>query len=286
MSAPSLPPMLFDKLVRAALEEDLGRAGDITTLATIPAGTQAIAVMAARKAGVIAGLPVAQETFRQIDPSLKFEILHADGSKVAAGTALARISGEARSILTAERVALNFVSRMCGTASLTARYAELIAHTKAKVCCTRKTTPGLRALEKYAVRCGGGMNHRFGLDDAILIKDNHIAVSGSITAALRAAKAAIGHLVKIEIEVDNLDQLDEVLAEGADVVLLDNMTPDQMREAVRRIAGRMKTEASGGVRLDNIKEIAEAGVDLVSSGSITHSAPVLDIGLDIEIGRS
>jgi nicotinate-nucleotide pyrophosphorylase (carboxylating) len=278
--------MLFDKLVRTALEEDLGRAGDITTLATIPAGTRAIAVMAARKAGVISGLPVAQETFRQIDPSLKFEILHADGSKVEAGTALARISGEARSILTAERVALNFVSRMCGTATLTARHAELIAHTKAKVCCTRKTTPGLRALEKYAVRCGGGMNHRFGLDDAILIKDNHIAVSGSITAALRAAKAAIGHLVKIEIEVDNLDQLDEVLAEGADVVLLDNMTPDQMREAVRRIAGRMKTEASGGVRLDNIKEIAEAGVDLVSSGSITHSAPVLDIGLDIEIGRS
>jgi len=286
MFAPTLTLMLFDKLVRTALEEDLGRAGDITTLATIPAGTQAIAVMAARKAGVIAGLPVAQETFRQIDPSLKFEILHADGSKVAAGTALARISGEARSILTAERVALNFVSRMCGTATLTARHAELIAHTKAKVCCTRKTTPGLRALEKYAVRCGGGMNHRFGLDDAILIKDNHIAVSGSITAALRAAKAAIGHLVKIEIEVDNLDQLDEVLAEGADVVLLDNMTPDQMREAVRRIAGRMKTEASGGVRLDNIKEIAEAGVDLVSSGSITHSAPVLDIGLDIEIGRS
>ncbi|NDA47012.1 MAG: carboxylating nicotinate-nucleotide diphosphorylase [Alphaproteobacteria bacterium] len=286
MSAPSLTPMLFDKLVRAALEEDLGRAGDITTLATIPAGTQAIAVMAARKAGVISGLPVAQETFRQIDPSLKFEILHADGSKVAAGTAVARISGEARSILTAERVALNFVSRMCGTATLTARHAELIAHTKAKVCCTRKTTPGLRALEKYAVRCGGGMNHRFGLDDAILIKDNHIAVSGSITAALRAAKAAIGHLVKIEIEIDHLDQLDEVLAEGADVVLLDNMTPDQMREAVRRIAGRMKTEASGGVRLDNIKEIAEAGVDLVSSGSITHSAPVLDIGLDIEIGRS
>ena len=286
MSAPTLTLMLFDKLVRTALEEDLGRAGDITTLATIPAGTKAIAVMAARKAGVIAGLPVAQETFRQIDPSLKFEILHADGSKVAAGTAVARISGEARSILTAERVALNFVSRMCGTATLTARHAELIAHTKAKVCCTRKTTPGLRALEKYAVRCGGGMNHRFGLDDAILIKDNHIAVSGSITAALRAAKAAIGHLVKIEIEVDNLEQLDEVLAEGADVVLLDNMTPDQMREAVRRIAGRMKTEASGGVRLDNIKEIAEAGVDLVSSGSITHSAPVLDIGLDIEIGRS
>ena len=286
MSAPTLTLMLFDKLVRTALEEDLGRAGDITTLATIPAGTRAIAVMAARKAGVISGLPVAQETFRQIDPSLKFEILHADGSKVEAGTALARISGEARSILTAERVALNFVSRMCGTATLTARHAELIAHTKAKVCCTRKTTPGLRALEKYAVRCGGGMNHRFGLDDAILIKDNHIAVSGSITAALRAAKAAIGHLVKIEIEVDNLDQLDEVLAEGADVVLLDNMTPDQMREAVRRIAGRMMTEASGGVRLDNIKEIAEAGVDLVSSGSITHSAPVLDIGLDIEIGRS
>jgi nicotinate-nucleotide pyrophosphorylase (carboxylating) len=284
MSIPSLTPLIFDKLVRAALEEDLGRAGDITTLSTIPAGTRALAVLATRKDGTIAGLPVAQETFRQIDPHVTFETLHADGSKVAAGTAVARISGEARSIITAERVALNFVTHLSGIATLTARHVELIAHTKAKVCCTRKTIPGLRALEKYAVRCGGGMNHRFGLDDAVLIKDNHIAVCGSITAALRAAKAAVGHLVKIEIEIDHIDQLDEVLAEGADVVLLDNMTPDQMSACVKRIAGLMKTEASGGIRLDNIKAYAEAGVDLLSSGSITHSAPVLDLGLDIEIG--
>jgi nicotinate-nucleotide pyrophosphorylase (carboxylating) len=284
MTAPFLSPLLYDKIVRAALEEDIGRAGDITTQATIPSGTQAVAVMAARKPGVVSGLPVAQAAFHQIDPGLTFEILRADASHVAAGTAIARVAGDARAILTAERVALNFASRMCGIATLTARYVALAAHTNAKICCTRKTTPGLRALEKYAVRCGGGMNHRFGLDDAFLIKDNHIAVCGGIAAALRAAKAAAGHLVKIEIEIDSLEQLDEVIAEGADVVLFDNMSPAQMREGVRRIAGRMRTEASGGVKLENIKEIAEAGVDLLSSGALTHSAPILDLGLDIEIG--
>ncbi|HWG04895.1 MAG TPA: carboxylating nicotinate-nucleotide diphosphorylase, partial [Beijerinckiaceae bacterium] len=203
----SLNPLLIDPAVRAALDEDLGRAGDITTQATIPRGTQARGVMAARKAGTIAGLPLAEAAFRLIDPSLRFEMLVEDGAAVAAGTAVARVEGDARAILSAERVALNFICRLSGTATLTARFALLIAPTKAKVCCTRKTTPGLRAFEKYAVRCGGGMNHRFGLDDAFLIKDNHIAVAGSIAAALAAAKAAAGHLVKIEIEVDTLDQL-------------------------------------------------------------------------------
>ena len=284
MSAPYLNPLLYDKLVRAALEEDIGRAGDITTQATIPAGTQAVCQFVVRKPGVVAGIPVAQEAFRQIDPTVKFETLCPDGTHITERTTVARVSGDARAILTAERVGLNFMSRMSGTATLTAKYVDLVKHTKAKVCCTRKTTPGLRALEKYAVRCGGGMNHRFGLDDAVLIKDNHIGVCGGITAALRAAKAAIGHLVKIEIEIDGLDQLDEVIAEGADVVLFDNMSPADMAEGVRRIAGRMNTEASGGVNLANIKEVAEAGVDLLSSGSITHSAPILDIGLDIAIG--
>jgi nicotinate-nucleotide pyrophosphorylase (carboxylating) len=198
---------------------------------------------------------------------------------------VARISGPARSVLSAERVALNFLGRMSGIATLTAAYVAKVAHTRARIVCTRKTTPNLRAFEKYAVRCGGGANHRYGLDDAVLIKDNHIAVAGGIAPALRAAKAAVGHLVKVEIEVDTLDQLDEVIAEGADVVLLDNMGPDLLREAVRRVAGRMATEASGGVNLDTVKAIAEAGVDMISVGALTHSAPVLDFGLDIAITR-
>jgi nicotinate-nucleotide pyrophosphorylase (carboxylating) len=280
----SLNPLLIDPAVRAALEEDLGRAGDITTQATIPAGTQASAIMAARKGGTIAGLPLAEAAFRLVDPNLSFDMLVEDGTAVAAGTAVARVTGDARAILSAERVALNFVCRLSGTATLTARFAALVAHTKAKICCTRKTTPGLRAFEKYAVRCGGGMNHRFGLDDAVLIKDNHIAVAGSIGAALAAAKAAIGHLVKIEIEVDTLDQLKEVIAAGADVVLFDNMSPADMRKGVEMIAGRMLTEASGGISLDTAKAIAESGVDLMSVGALTHSAPILDLGLDIEIG--
>jgi nicotinate-nucleotide pyrophosphorylase (carboxylating) len=273
----------LENAVRAALDEDLGRAGDITTLACIPAGTQASALMVPRKAGTIAGLPIAEASFRIFDPNLKIELLVADGTRVEARTAALRVTGEARSILTAERVALNYMTRMSGIATLTSRYVDLVAHTKAKICCTRKTTPGLRAFEKYAVRCGGAMNHRFGLDDAILIKDNHIAVAGGIKQALRAAKAAAGHLVKVEIEVDTLNQLREVLEEGADFVLLDNMSLDDMREAVKLSAGRVKFEASGGVTLESVKAIAETGVDLVSSGSLTHSAPILDIGLDIEI---
>ena len=278
-----LNPLLIETSVRAALDEDLGRAGDITSLATIPAGKQARAVIASRKPGVIAGLPMAAMAFRLIDPAIKFEALVEDGAAAKPGAVIARIAGPARGILSGERVALNYMGRLSGIATLTAQYAALVAHTKARICCTRKTTPGLRAFEKYAVRCGGGMNHRFGLDDAFLIKDNHIAVAGGVIAALRAAKAAAGHLVKIEIEVDTLDQLREVLTEGADVVMLDNMTPAKLREAVKLIAGRMRTEASGGVNLDTVKAIAETGVDLISVGALTHSASVLDLGLDIEI---
>lgn len=279
-----LNPLIIDKAVRAALEEDFGRAGDITSMATIPADAKARAVIASRKPGVISGVDVGRAAFRMVDPAVTFHALLEDGAQVKPGDVIARIEGPARSLLSAERVALNFMGRMSGIATLTSHYAARIAHTKAKVCCTRKTTPGLRAFEKHAVRCGGGMNHRFGLDDAFLIKDNHIAVCGGIANALRAAKREAGHLVKIEIEVDTLDQLKEVIAEGADVVMLDNMTNEQMREAVAMIAGRMRVEASGGVTLDTIKGIAETGVDLISVGALTHSASVLDLGLDIEIG--
>ena len=285
LSAGFINPLLIDDAVRRALDEDLGRAGDITTLATIPAGATAEAVIATRKPGVVAGLPVAATAFRILDPVVRFEAAVADGAALAPGDVVARISGPARSVLSAERVALNFLGRMSGIATLTAAYVAKVAHTRARIVCTRKTTPNLRAFEKYAVRCGGGANHRYGLDDAVLIKDNHIAVAGGIAPALRAAKGAVGHLVKIEIEVDTLDQLEEVIAEGADVVLLDNMGPDLLREAVRRVAGRMATEASGGVNLDTVKAIAEAGVDMISVGALTHSAPVLDFGLDIAITR-
>jgi nicotinate-nucleotide pyrophosphorylase (carboxylating) len=284
MNLPELSPHLVEAAVRAALAEDLGRAGDITSQATIPASAQAIAVIAARKKpGVLAGLDVARTAFELVDPALRFEPAARDGESFAPGAVLARIEGPARGILAGERVALNFLGRMSGIATLTSHYAQAVAHTRARVCCTRKTTPGLRAFEKYAVRCGGGVNHRFGLDDAVLIKDNHIAVAGGAVPALRAAKAFVGHLVKIEIEVDTLDQLREVLAEGADAVLLDNMTPAQLREAVALIGGRMVAEASGGIHLGGLKDVAETGVDLISSGALTHSAPVLDLGLDIEI---
>ena len=285
MSLPILNPLLVEDSVRAALAEDFGRAGDITSQATIPAEARAKAVIAARKKpGVLAGLDLARKAFELIDPTVIFEPLAADGDHFAPGAILARIEGPARAILSGERVALNYLGRLCGIATMTRHYADAVAHTKAKICCTRKTTPGLRAFEKYSVRCGGGMNHRFGLDDAVLIKDNHIAVAGGVVPALRAAKAFVGHLVKIEIEVDTLDQLREVLAEGADVVLLDNMSLEQLREAVAMIGGRMKAEASGGIHLGGLREVAETGVDLISSGALTHSAPVLDLGLDIDIG--
>jgi nicotinate-nucleotide pyrophosphorylase (carboxylating) len=280
---PVLDPIQVSRAVEAALAEDLGRAGDITTNATIPASARATAVIAARRPGVISGLPLATEAFRRLDPLVSFEPQIADGDAVEPGTIVARIIGPARPILSGERVALNYLGRLSGVATATSAFARKIAHTKARIADTRKTTPGLRLFEKYAVRCGGGANHRFGLDDAVLIKDNHIAVAGGIVPALRAAKAGAGHLVKIEIEVDGLDQLDEVIAEGADAVLLDNMGPDLLAEAVRRVAGRMITEASGGVTLNSVVAIAESGVDLISTGWITHSSPVLDLGLDIQI---
>jgi nicotinate-nucleotide pyrophosphorylase (carboxylating) len=279
-----LSPMVLRGVVRDALDEDLGRVGDITSAATIPEGRQATAKLVARKPGVIAGLNCVEETFYALDRKIAFNAKVKDGAKVAAKELLAEISGDARNILTGERVALNFLGHLSGVATLTAAYAEKIKHTKAKIVDTRKTTPGLRALEKYAVRCGGGVNHRMGLDDAVLIKDNHIAVAGGIAQVLKTSRAAVGHLVKIEIEVDTLKQFEEVLkAGGADVVMLDNMDPATMKRAVEMNAGKLVLEASGGVSLDTVALIAESGVDVISVGALTHSAPVLDIGLDIEI---
>ena len=284
---PELPQLMIEEQVRAALIEDLGRAGDITSNATIGPERQATAEMNSREAGVISGLPLAEAAFRLINPAIRFEALVADGARVQPGTMIARISGPARGLLSAERVALNYLMHLSGVATHTARFADAIAHTSAKVTCTRKTIPGLRAVEKYAVRCGGGSSHRYGLDDAILIKDNHIAVAGGIAEALRAAKAFAGHLVKVEIEVDTLQQFETVLAEGADVCLLDNMGPDMLSQAVamnRSAGGRITLEASGNVNLDTIKAIAETGVDHISTSKITMAAPTLDIGLDMAIG--
>jgi nicotinate-nucleotide pyrophosphorylase (carboxylating) len=279
-----LSPLAIEEAVARALEEDLGRAGDVTSIATIPDGTRGTAVMVARKAGVIAGLPMAAAAFRKLDPEVEIKGHVRDGATVAAKTALMTIAGDARALLGAERVALNFVGHLSGIATAAGEFVRRIAHTKARVCCTRKTTPGLRALQKYAVRCGGGFNHRFGLDDAILIKDNHIAVAGGVRAVLERAKAVAGHLVKIEIEVDTLEQLQTVLDVGlADVALLDNMDPATMQKAVAMVAGRLVIEASGGITLDSAKAIAESGVDYLSSGAITHSSPNLDVGLDIEM---
>ena len=284
---PELPHLMIEDQVRAALLEDLGRAGDITSNATIGPEKQASAEMNSREAGIIAGLPLAAAAFRLIDPAIRFEALVNDGARVEPGTMLARISGQARGLLSAERVALNYLMHLSGIATYTARFADLISHTEARVTCTRKTIPGLRSVEKYAVRCGGGSSHRYGLDDAILIKDNHIAVAGGIAEALKAAKAFAGHLVRIEIEVDTLEQFAEVLAEGTDVCLLDNMGPDMLRQAVAMNAAReegpITLEASGNVSLDTIKDIAETGVDYISTSKITMAAPTLDIGLDIRV---
>ncbi|MBD1547616.1 carboxylating nicotinate-nucleotide diphosphorylase [Roseibium aggregatum] len=282
---PVLPRLIVEEAVKAALLEDWGRAGDITSQATIPAEATASAVIAARKPGVLAGLALAESAFRLTDDAVELETVAADGDRLEKGSVVARMSGPARAILSAERVALNFLGHLSGVATATARFADLIAHTKADIVCTRKTTPGLRTFEKYAVRCGGGSNHRFGLDDAILIKDNHVAVAGGVTQAIEAAKAFKGHLVKLEVEVDTLDQLKEALACGPDVILLDNFDPVRLKEAVAITAGRVPLEASGGIEEDTVKAIAESGVDLISSGWITHSAPVLDLGLDIEIAR-
>lgn len=294
---PELSPLMVDDLVRAALIEDLGRAGDITTYATIGPEKRALAAMNSREHGVVAGLPLARAAFRLLDPALRFEALVADGDRVVPGQPLARVEGPARAVLSAERVALNFLMHLSGVASYTARFADEIAHTSAHVTCTRKTLPGLRSVEKYAVRLGGGSNHRYGLDDAILIKDNHIAVSGGVASAILAARAYAGHLVKVEVEVDGLEQMREALAARPDAILLDNMAPDMLREAVEinrkhhglsveayaEIPARIALEASGNVNLQTIKAIAETGVDYISTSKITMAAPTLDIGLDIEL---
>lgn len=295
---PELPALMVEEQVRQALLEDLGRAGDITTYATIAPEKTATAEMASREEGVIAGLELARTAFRLVDPTIRFEALVSDGDRVSPGTAIARVSGPARGLLSAERVGLNFLMHLSGVATYTASFADEIAHTRARVCCTRKTIPGLRGLEKYAVRLGGGSNHRFGLDDAVLIKDNHIAVAGGVASAVEAARAYCGHLVKIEIEVDGLAQMREALTASPDVILLDNMGPDLLREAVAINAAhwsldesayagnprRTQLEASGNVNIKTIRAIAEAGVDYISTSKITMAAPTLDIGLDIVIG--
>lgn len=279
---PPLPRLLVEPVVRAALMEDLGRAGDITSNAVIPADARLKGAVVSREPGVVAGVDAAVVTFALIDPAVKVNVERPDGSRIERGQAVLRVEGPARSILAAERVALNLICRMSGIATATARLVDAVRpHGHARIVCTRKTTPGLRLLEKHAVRAGGGANHRFGLDDAVLIKDNHIAIAGGVKQALERARASVGHLVKIEIEVDTLEQLNEVLEVGADAILLDNMSPETLAEAVRQVSGRAITEASGRITPDTAPQIAAAGVDLISVGWITHSAPILDLGLDV-----
>jgi nicotinate-nucleotide pyrophosphorylase (carboxylating) len=282
-SPPGLPPILVEAAVKAALAEDLALAGDITTDAIIAADAAASARIAARRAGVIAGLDLAEAAFRALDPGVRFVRRVAEGGAVSPGTVVAEIEGRARALLTAERVALNFLGHLSGIATLTRAYADAIAGTGARICCTRKTTPGLRAFEKYAVRCGGGVNHRFGLYDAVLIKDNHIAAAGGVAAAIERARHGIGHLVKIEVEIDTLAELEEALRHPIDAVLLDNMGLDDLRRAVAMVtrhSERIVMEASGGVTLGTVRAVAETGVHVISVGALTHSAPVLDLGLD------
>jgi nicotinate-nucleotide pyrophosphorylase (carboxylating) len=279
---PSLPDIMIEPLVRMALLEDLGRAGDLTTDAIVPADRRATTLLVARQAGVVAGLDLARLAFQLIDPAVEMRIERNDGAALASGDVIAAISGPARGILTAERVALNFLCRLSGIASATASIVAAIGDHNAKIVCTRKTTPGLRAIEKYAVRVGGGSNHRFGLDDAVLIKDNHVAIAGSVSEALKRAKRSVGHLVKIELEVDTLDQLREALDEGVDAVLLDNMNPDTLAKAVALVAGRAITEASGRITPTTAPQIAATGVDLISIGWLTHSVAILDVGLDFK----
>ena len=275
-----LPSSLVARAVALALEEDLGQAGDVTTNAVIPAHASAEAEIVARKPGVIAGLDLAAASFKALDADVQFVADVADGAKVAVGSRIARVQGNTRALLSAERTALNFLGHLSGIATLTAAYVAAINGTKAKIACTRKTTPGLRALEKYAVRAGGGSNHRFGLYDAVLVKDNHIAAAGSLAEALTRLRTTTGHLVKVEVEVDTLDQLDEALHFPIDAVLLDNMDVAALKQAVALVNGRVVTEASGGVTSETVRKIAETGVDLISVGALTHSAPVLDLALE------
>ena len=274
------PLLLIESSVRGALEEDLGRAGDITSQLTITPESRATAKFVARKPGRIAGLICAEAAFRLIDPAVTFDVAKPDGSEVTAGDTVATVSGAARSLLTAERVALNFLGPLSGTATATAALVDAVKGTRARIVCTRKTIPGLRALQKYAVRCGGGFNHRFGLDDAAMIKDNHVQAAGGIAPAVARLRAGLGHMVRIEVEVDRLEQLEECLALGVDTILVDNMTPEDLRRAVELAKGKAVLEASGNVTLATVRAIAETGVDYISSGAITHSAPNLDIGLD------
>jgi nicotinate-nucleotide pyrophosphorylase (carboxylating) len=280
-----LPDIMIDAVVRATLTEDLGRAGDVTAQACIPDGARMRAVVGARKAGVLAGIDCVRLAVLAMDPKASVEIRMRDGEAFEAGAVLAEIEGDARALLSAERTALNLLGRLCGVATLTRDYVRAVEGTGARIADTRKTTPGLRALEKHAVVCGGGINHRFGLDDAILIKDNHVAVCGGVEPAVRRAREMAGHLMKIELEVDGLSQLDEALAlvdqgVGPDVVMLDNFSLDDLKTAVARAAGRVTLEASGGVNLSTVRAIAETGVDVISVGALTHSAAALDVGLD------
>ena len=273
-------PILIEPIVRTALAEDLGRAGDITTDAVIAPDAKAHAVIAAREPGAVSGLIAADLAFKLIDPSVKLTVRAPDGSAVTKGSVIAELEGPARALLTAERVALNFMVHLSGVATATQTLVKAVAGTKARIICTRKTIPGIRILQKYAVRCGGGLNHRFGLDDAVLIKDNHIAAAGGVGALIKALRGRLGPMVKIEIEVDTLDQLEEALAAGAEAILLDNMPPEMMKRAVAITAGRATLEASGGITLERVRAIAESGVAFISSGALTHSARALDLGLD------
>ncbi|WP_374533896.1 carboxylating nicotinate-nucleotide diphosphorylase [Phenylobacterium sp.] len=279
MIAP-IPDLLIQPVVAAALAEDLGRAGDVTAQACIDAEARLSAVFGARQAGTVAGLACARLAVLALDPAARFEALAADGDRVQAGAVLARVEAGARALLSAERTALNLLGRLSGVASLTRAYVDAVEGTGARIADTRKTTPGLRHLEKYAVRCGGGLNHRFGLDDAILIKDNHVAACGGVGEALKRARAAAGHLMKIEVEVDSLAQLEEALPHRPDVIMLDNFSLGDLAAAVRIAGGEVTLEASGGVNLQTVRGIAETGVQVVSVGALTHSATVLDIGLD------
>jgi nicotinate-nucleotide pyrophosphorylase (carboxylating) len=276
------PPhaLLIEPIVRHALEEDLGRAGDITSELTIPPDALSSVRLVARQPGTIAGLIAAQCSFRLVDAALKFDVLTPDGSTVQSNTVLATIEGTSRSLLTAERVSLNFVGHLSGVATATRALVDAVSGSKARIVCTRKTTPGLRVLEKYAVRCGGGFNHRFGLDDAVLIMDNHLVAAGGIKPAIERVRSGLGHMAKIEVEVDSFEQLEEALELGVDTILLDNMTPDDLHRAVAMAKGRAKLEASGNITLLTVRAVAETGVDYISSGAITHSAPNLDVALD------
>ncbi len=280
--SPFLPPLLYEPLIRRALEEDFGRAGDLTSDAILPPHLIGQAEIVARAEGRLAGLQVALSAFRLLDSSFEIEELATDGEDLAAGAAIAALRGPARALLSGERTALNILGRLCGIATATRNMVRLVEPHGARIVCTRKTTPGLRVLEKYAVRCGGGHNHRYGLDDAVLIKDNHIALAGGLKVAVERARRSVGHLVKIEVEVDSLEQLREALDLEVEVVLLDNMSLEMLREAVAMAKGRAVTEASGGINFNTAADIAATGVDLLSVGWLTHSAPALDVALDIE----